>query len=885
MTRAGTASLRAPLTAALMARAPLRGRHLDARRGFPGAHPGRAVDTSTTRRRIPVASPRPRAWSTTTAETTNTIPSAVATDARDSDPADAPVSSPADAPADPAPPRGAVMWFRQDLRLADNQAFRAAAKAASARGGELLCVYVWSEDEEGDDDASWGPGEASRVWLHLALDALDRDMRRAYGGGGIRYMRGPHARALADAAAAVGASTVFATERHEPAHVRGDARVAETLAELPSPVSLATLPGHLLFHPSRVELDMSEERYFFGTLMPFVHAAERRGGKPGVPAPAPAPASVRISDEAFESPRLVDSLDALGVAPSSLAARDWAAGIRAEWDPSEAGATEAWEQFKRAGLPAYEAEHGRADVVPHAVSRLSPYLRFGQISPRAMYRDLTSKSADGSPEGRKLSRLFWHRLHRREFAYWQLHNWPELSTRSVRSHYEGRADWRRVDGDDEDEDSAAARDALRRWRRGETGYPIVDAAMRRLWATGWMHQTERMLAATFLVDHCGVHWTHGARWFHDTLVDADLAINSMMWQNAGKSGLDQWDVFAASLAPDGSSRAHDPKGEAIARWVPELAGLPPGHLRHRPWEASERQLADAGVVLGETYPRRIEGAGEEGRRRMVEGVNAVRLAHVLNAAARDDANEREDEDEDPIPGFDSDVSTSVRVDPRTGADYVLVPPGATRDHGGHLLPLSTRKEFKKTLRASPAFKSAAAAAAAWASRALRVGITGASAAGGEPSADESGRARACDIGKKRSERAARDGTEHSHSHSHGGVEHSHSHGGHSHAPGDAVAHSHIGHTHGGGGGKRAGKGAGKGGRKGGARRAELKSSSWAKGSGGRAARREAAKAEERRKVKAGRREARELAAWSAGMRVDDVGARVGGWEEEEEEVW
>ena len=126
-------------------------------------------------------------------------------------------------------------------------------------------------------------------------------------------MRGPHARALADAAAAVGASTVFATERHEPAHVRGDARVAETLAELPSPVSLATLPGHLLFHPSRVELDMSEERYFFGTLMPFVHAAERRGGKPGAPAPAPAPASVRISDEAFESPRLVDSLDALGV--------------------------------------------------------------------------------------------------------------------------------------------------------------------------------------------------------------------------------------------------------------------------------------------------------------------------------------------------------------------------------------------------------------------------------------------------------------------------------------------------------------------------------------------------------------------------------------------
>ena len=185
--------------------------------------------------------------------------------------------------------------------------------------------------------------------------------------------------------------------------------------------------------------------------MPFVHAAERRGGKPGAPAPAPAPASVRISDEAFESPRLVDSLDALGVAPSSLAARAIGRRHSREWDPSEAGATEAWEQFKRAGLPAYEAEHGRADVVPHAVVVCRP--TFGSAkSPRARCTAFGVEIRRRVPEGRKLSRLFWHRLHRREFAYWQLHNWPELSTRSVRSHYEGRADWRRVDGDDEDED-------------------------------------------------------------------------------------------------------------------------------------------------------------------------------------------------------------------------------------------------------------------------------------------------------------------------------------------------------------------------------------------------------------------------------------------------
>ena len=231
------------------------------------------------------------------------------------------------------------------------------------------------------------------------------------------------------------------------------------------------------------------------------------------------------------------------------------AGMRADWDMSEAGAAEAWDQFTRVNLAKYEDDHGRTDAVPAAVSRLSPYLKFGQLSPRRVYHELsTKKMGDGGVEGRKLSRLFWHRLYRREFAYWQLHNWPELSVRSVRTHYEGREDWdywipaqplqddagskKKIDSAAADERGEETRttgttettgtgmtgsEALRRWQTGTTGFPVVDAGMRRLWATGWMHQTERMIAATFLVDYCGVHWTHGARWFHDTLVDADLA--------------------------------------------------------------------------------------------------------------------------------------------------------------------------------------------------------------------------------------------------------------------------------------------------------------------------------------------------------------------------
>ena len=803
------------------------------------------------------------------------------------------------------------MWFRQDLRLHDNRAFRAAVKAANRGGGDLVCVFVWSDDDAPRDDArsrrgddrprsSAAPplspplGEASRVWLRHALDALDRDVRLKYGGGGVSFLRGDRVDALRVALRAANATRVFATERHEPAHVAQDREVSAELARYttinassreppeeepegfepgsPASYSLDLLPGHLLFDPGSLRLDMANERYFFGTLMPFLHAAEKFGGDPGAPVPAPPEARVRdivvdarsgsveasglasgLASGSFASGPVAVAADAgaLGVSPASLDAVDWAAGLRASWDVSERGAEEVWEAFAGDGgrLARYEADHGRADAGAEAVSRLSPYLRFGQISPRRVYKALSS-SAVGGGGGRKsggkkknagakgggggLSRLFWHRLYRREFAYWQQANWPEMHRASVRQHYEARRDWIAIDDDrllggtaaedtayaDATSDSAdsapqtplplppltvSGAEALRRWQRGETGFPVVDAGMRRLWRTGWMHQTERMLAATFLTDYLGVHWRHGHAWFHDCLVDADLAINSMMWQNAGKSGLDQWDVFAAGLVPDGTCRAHDPKGDAIAEFVPELAGLPPGHLRARPWDASAAQREKAGVVLGVTYPERIvvvepadgretKPFAEEARRRMLAGVGDVRAAHVLRGAeaaekgaAANEASEASDSsDSSGVYASETGVSTTPAclVDAKTGADYVVVPPGATRAHAGMLLPLSTRKEFKRALK-SALPRATLDRAAAWASAALRVGTTAAGRS--DPSSDETGFARACEVGRKRSERARRDGTEHSHSHSHGGHAHSHSHGGHSHAPGDAVA--------------------------------------------------------------------------------------------------
>jgi deoxyribodipyrimidine photo-lyase len=314
----------------------------------------------------------------------------------------------------------------------------------------------------------------------------------------------------------------------------------------------------------------------FKVYTPFAKAC-RAAPEPPLPLPAPA----RLPAVAAVPPGL--ALDDLALLPRKP---DWAGGLRAAWRPGEAGAQQRLERFLASAIEGYKEDRNRPDL--ESTSRLSPHLRFGEISPRQLWH--AARGREGRGADHFVSELLW-----REFSYHLLFHFPELPDRNWRASFDAFP-WA--------DDPAA----LEAWRRGRTGFPIVDAGMRELWQTGWMHNRVRMIVGSFLVKDLMLPWQRGKEWFWDTLVDADLANNAASWQWVAGCGADAAPYFRV-FNPMLQGEKFDPAGDYVRRYVPELARMPAQFI-HRPWEADDATLRAAGVELGRSYPRPLVDHGQ-----------------------------------------------------------------------------------------------------------------------------------------------------------------------------------------------------------------------------------------------------------------------------------
>jgi deoxyribodipyrimidine photo-lyase len=453
----------------------------------------------------------------------------------------------------------AIWWLRRDLRIADNAALRYALDHA----GTIVPVYIHALDEEDE----WPPGAASRWWLHHSLSALAAQLEKR--GSRLIVSRGPSLPALQKLIESTGATLVTWNRVYDPALLARDRKIETALAEQ---VAVHTTNSSLLFEPGSV---LNGENKPYRVFTPFWRAVSPGLDNVGHPwrAPKVFPASARW-------PASLD-LKKLGLLPKL----DWADGFTKDWRPGEAGALRRLRDF-RDDVATYETSRNRPDS--SGTSRLSPHLHFGEIGPRQVVTEL--QAASGGSSAGKATDSYLHQIGWREFAHQLLFHFPATVTKPMDARF-ARMTWSR------------SRVSLRAWQRGLTGYPLVDAGMRQLWKTGWMHNRVRMIVASFLIKNLRHHWLDGAHWFWDTLVDADLANNTMGWQWTAGCGADAAPYYRI-FNPMLQTERYDPQHRYIREWVPELARLPDRWI-HEPWAASDAVLAAAGVTLGKSYPRPI----------------------------------------------------------------------------------------------------------------------------------------------------------------------------------------------------------------------------------------------------------------------------------------
>ena len=481
--------------------------------------------------------------------------------------------------------RPALLWFRDDLRRADNPAL---CKALDT-GRPLIALYILDDDEA----APRTPGGAARWWLHHSLAALSEALTDK--GSRLVLRRGSARTILADLCAGAEVASVFWNRRYEAAAVAADTAIKAALTD--AGIEVHSFQANLLAEPFTLKNKSGSP---FKVYTPFARALRAMGAPR---APLPAPCALPPSPRDIASDRLEDWALRPGHLPNPEP--DWAAGLRDAWSPGEAGASARLSDFIEDGLVGYA--EGRDCPAKRHVSGLSPHLRSGEISPFQIWHAAAHAQASGTAPERDvekfLSELIW-----REFCASLAFHQPDIATEPLDSAFRAMP-WR---------DDPAGEAA---WRRGRTGYPLVDAGMRQLWHEGTIHNRVRMVVASFLIKHLGIDWRRGEEWLWDTLVDADAASNPANWQWVAGCGADAA-PYVRVFNPTLQGERFDGRGAYIRQWVPELADLPDRWL-HKPWAAPADVLQQAGVTLGETYPKPIVDH-DAARRRALDAYERVR---------------------------------------------------------------------------------------------------------------------------------------------------------------------------------------------------------------------------------------------------------------------
>ncbi|MBK6436338.1 MAG: deoxyribodipyrimidine photo-lyase [Rhodanobacteraceae bacterium] len=445
----------------------------------------------------------------------------------------------------------AIVWFRRDLRLIDN----AALDAAVQTGLPIVALYVHAPDEAGE----WRPGAASDWWLHHSLSALDTQLRAR--GGRLIVRRGPSLAAITRLIGETEAVAVFWSQLYEPAAIARDHIIQQ---QLQADGYIAESHNAALFvEPWRVSTQAGQPYRVF---TPFWRNAVTQIADV---LPIAAPPSMRFADATLSS----ESIDTLALLPTI----SWDAGLHATWLPGELGALARLRDFIDEAAR-YGDARNRPDVA--GTSMLSPHLHFGEISPRQILAAL-QLAALGDPGWMDRVEPYVRELGWREFVHHLLFHFPHTTNANLNRRFDDFP-WATPD--------TALLDA---WQCGRSGFPIVDAGMRQLWETGWMHNRVRMIVASFLTKNLRYHWIHGARWFWDTLVDADLAANTAGWQWAGGTGADAAPYFRI-FNPVLQGERFDPHGAYVKRYVPELAGVPAAVI-HKAWLLKPSDQAAFGI--------------------------------------------------------------------------------------------------------------------------------------------------------------------------------------------------------------------------------------------------------------------------------------------------